>query len=98
MSCLARSVARLSQRGPGAVGGSTRQFLIDVESTIRELLEREDLDGNFQITLDDNGPKVYAQLPYIYHHGYSQTIGHQTWIVEFFRSPTLRHRGQLRYF
>ena len=33
-----------------------------VEETKRHLLEREDTDGNFQITIDDDGPKVsYCQ-------------------------------------
>ncbi|KAF5371438.1 hypothetical protein D9757_009982 [Collybiopsis confluens] len=37
-----------------------RRFLIDVEETIRLVLEQEDTDGNFQISVTDAGPKVMA--------------------------------------
>ncbi|KAG0231811.1 alpha,alpha-trehalase nth1 [Actinomortierella wolfii] len=35
-----------------------RRFLIDVEETQRLILEQEDTDGDFQITINDVGPKV----------------------------------------
>ncbi|KAI1306746.1 alpha,alpha-trehalase nth1 [Mortierella claussenii] len=35
-----------------------RRFLIDVEETQRLILEQEDTDGDFQITVNDIGPKV----------------------------------------
>ncbi|KZO91551.1 glycoside hydrolase family 37 protein [Calocera viscosa TUFC12733] len=35
-----------------------RKFLIDVEDTIRLILEQEDTDGDFQISITDSGPKV----------------------------------------
>lgn len=35
-----------------------RKFLIDVEDTQRQLVAQEDTDGDFQITVDDVGPKV----------------------------------------
>jgi neutral trehalase len=35
-----------------------RRFLIQVEETLKTLLSREDLDENYQITIDDKGPKV----------------------------------------
>ncbi|KAF9575463.1 alpha,alpha-trehalase nth1 [Mortierella alpina] len=35
-----------------------RRFLIDVEETQRLVLEQEDTDGDFQITVNDIGPKV----------------------------------------
>jgi neutral trehalase len=35
-----------------------RKFLIDVEVTLKSLLEREDTDQNMQITIEDAGPKV----------------------------------------
>ncbi|KAG0343337.1 alpha,alpha-trehalase nth1 [Podila humilis] len=35
-----------------------RRFLIDVEETQRLILEQEDTDGDFQITVNDVGPKV----------------------------------------
>ncbi len=41
-----------------APGDNLRKFLIPVESTLRDLLSREDSDHNSQITIDDSGPKV----------------------------------------
>lgn len=35
-----------------------RRFLIDVEETIRVVLEQEDTDGDFQISVTDAGPKL----------------------------------------
>lgn len=35
-----------------------RRFLIQVDETLKTLLSREDLDANYQITIDDKGPKV----------------------------------------
>ncbi|KAI6006620.1 glycoside hydrolase family 37 protein [Pisolithus orientalis] len=35
-----------------------RRFLIDVEETIRVVLEQEDTDGDFQISITDAGPKL----------------------------------------
>jgi alpha,alpha-trehalase len=35
-----------------------RKFLIDVDTTLQSLLEREDTDRNMQITIEDVGPKV----------------------------------------
>jgi alpha,alpha-trehalase len=32
-------------------------LLVDVEQTLKDLIAREDLDGNEQITIDDHGPK-----------------------------------------
>ncbi|ESK95365.1 neutral trehalase [Moniliophthora roreri MCA 2997] len=37
-----------------------RRFLIDVEETIRLVLEQEDTDGDFQISVTDAGPKMMA--------------------------------------
>ncbi|KAI0833631.1 trehalase-domain-containing protein [Trametes gibbosa] len=37
-----------------------RRFLIDVEETIRVVLEQEDTDGDFQISVTDAGPKLMA--------------------------------------
>jgi len=37
-----------------------RRFLIDVEETIRLVLEQEDTDGDFQISVTDAGPKTMA--------------------------------------
>ncbi|TFK74113.1 glycoside hydrolase family 37 protein [Pluteus cervinus] len=38
----------------------SRRFLIDVEETIRVVLEQEDTDGDFQISVTDAGPKMMA--------------------------------------
>ncbi|EDN10380.1 neutral trehalase [Histoplasma mississippiense (nom. inval.)] len=38
----------------------SRKFIIDVDATLETLLEREDTDHNVQITIDDQGPKVFA--------------------------------------
>ena len=37
-----------------------RRFLIDVEETIRVVLEQEDTDGDFQISVTDAGPKILS--------------------------------------
>ncbi|KKK17556.1 neutral trehalase [Aspergillus rambellii] len=37
-----------------------RKFIIDVDETLHSLLEREDTDGNMQITIEDVGPKVFS--------------------------------------
>ncbi len=39
-----------------------RKFLIQVEPTLQSLLSQEDKDGNMQITIEDNGPKVQPPL------------------------------------
>lgn len=31
---------------------------MDVDRTLKDLLDREDVDRNHQITIEDNGPKV----------------------------------------
>lgn len=40
----------------------TRRFLIQVEPTLQSLQSQEDTDGNMQITIEDNGPKVSWKL------------------------------------
>ncbi|ORY88799.1 glycoside hydrolase family 37 protein [Leucosporidium creatinivorum] len=37
-----------------------RRFLVDVEETMKLVLEQEDTDGNFQIAATDKGPKVFS--------------------------------------
>ena len=39
-----------------------RRFKIDVDGTLKALSEQEDTDGNMQITIEDNGPKVKDTL------------------------------------
>jgi alpha,alpha-trehalase len=45
---------------PDEVSLQPRRFLIQVEPTLKTLLSREDSDGNYQITIDDKGPKVLS--------------------------------------
>lgn len=47
---------RLSHDLPPVASGP-RRFLVDVEETIRLVLEQEDTDGDFQISVVDTGPK-----------------------------------------
>lgn len=37
-----------------------RKFVINVEATLKNLLQREDTDQNMQITIEDQGPKVIS--------------------------------------
>ena len=39
----------------------SKKFSVNVDETLKELLEREDTDNNYQITIDDHGPKVPLQ-------------------------------------
>lgn len=39
-----------------------RRFLIQVEATLESLQSQEDTDGDMQITIEDNGPKVRTQF------------------------------------
>ena len=41
---------------------SPRRYIIPVQQTLKELLEREDTDGDMQITIDDAGPKVRPRI------------------------------------
>jgi hypothetical protein len=44
------------------IGSTGRKFIIEVDATLKNLLEREDTDENMQITIDDRGPKVNLVL------------------------------------
>ncbi|PMD25395.1 glycoside hydrolase family 37 protein [Hyaloscypha hepaticicola] len=48
-----------------------RTYLVDVEQTIKNLSAQEDTDGNFQITIEDNGPKVIS-LPTAGSNGFNK--------------------------
>ncbi|KAE8231752.1 hypothetical protein CF326_g3229 [Tilletia indica] len=37
-----------------------KRFIVDVDETMRLILEQEDTDGNFQISITDSGPKVVS--------------------------------------
>lgn len=40
-----------------------QELLVDVDRTLKDLITREDIDGNQQITIEDNGPKVRFLKP-----------------------------------
>jgi Neutral trehalase Ca2+ binding domain len=42
----------------------SRKFVVHVSSTLKDLQEREDTDGDWQITIDDHGPKVRLPEPH----------------------------------
>ncbi|KAL8404134.1 hypothetical protein RB594_009120 [Gaeumannomyces avenae] len=46
------------RRGSHDESNTNRRFLIQVEPTLESLQSQEDTDGNMQITIEDNGPKV----------------------------------------
>jgi hypothetical protein len=35
-----------------------RRFLVEVDTTLEHLRKQEDTDNNYQITIEDRGPKV----------------------------------------
>lgn len=41
----------------------SRKFIVNVATTLKDLQQREDTDGDWQITIDDHGPKVRSQQP-----------------------------------
>lgn len=62
----------LKRRSSVEVVTSTgRSFLIDVQTTIEQLLSQEDTDNNFQITIQDTGPKLFKL-------GSAASAGHNT--------------------
>lgn len=42
------------------IADAPRRFIVDVDETMRLILEQEDTDGNFQISITDSGPKVLS--------------------------------------
>ncbi|KUI72899.1 Neutral trehalase [Cytospora mali] len=64
---LLKQIERLGLKEPfrrGSHDESTikqnRRFLIAVDATLESLQSQEDTDGNMQITIEDNGPKVLS--------------------------------------
>ncbi|CAO1618219.1 unnamed protein product [Sympodiomycopsis kandeliae] len=53
-------VIRQRRLSHDAVQESPRRFIVDVQETMRLVLEQEDTDGNFQISVTDSGPKVLS--------------------------------------
>ncbi|KAI0319518.1 alpha,alpha-trehalase-neutral trehalase [Amylostereum chailletii] len=54
------SVLRPRRMSHDEKSSAPRRFLIDVEETIRLILEQEDTDGDFQISITDAGPKILS--------------------------------------
>ena len=50
---------RRASEDPSSTFHSNRSFIIDVEKTKRDLLIQEDTDSNYQITVEDTGPKIF---------------------------------------
>lgn len=44
-----------------------QELLVDVDRTLKDLLDREDVDRNHQITIEDNGPKVSPATVNVWH-------------------------------
>ncbi|CAO1635761.1 unnamed protein product [Parajaminaea phylloscopi] len=53
-------VIRQRRLSHDAIQESPRRFIVDVDETMRLVLEQEDTDGNFQISVTDSGPKVLS--------------------------------------
>lgn len=49
-----------------------RRFKINVDETLAQLLAREDSDQNYQITIEDKGPKVRHKPLASHLHRYKQ--------------------------
>lgn len=63
---------RGSQDETGAgMSRGRRYFIADIDSTLKELLMTEDTDNNWQITIEDTGPKV-LKLGTMNSNGYNQ--------------------------
>ncbi|KAL9934590.1 hypothetical protein V8E36_006365 [Tilletia maclaganii] len=54
------TIIRTRRLSHDAIQESPRRFIVDVEETMRLVLEQEDTDGNFQISITDSGPKVLS--------------------------------------
>ncbi|CAD6890322.1 unnamed protein product [Tilletia controversa] len=54
------TIIRTRRLSHDAEQDGTRRFIVDVEETMRLVLEQEDTDGNFQISITDSGPKVVS--------------------------------------
>lgn len=74
--------ARRMSHDEKSVSGPPRRFLIDVEETIRVVLEQEDTDGDFQISVTDAGPKMMAL-------GTATSNGFKTFDIRVSFSPPL---------
>jgi neutral trehalase len=51
-----------------------QRFIVNVQATLKDLLQQEDTDRNHQITIDDNGPKVSVSRHLSYLHRLNGTF------------------------
>lgn len=72
-----------------SVTAPPRRFLIDVEETIRVVLEQEDTDGDFQISVTDAGPKMMAL-------GTATSNGFKTFDIRVSASRRIEREGRLK--
>ncbi|ODQ65950.1 alpha,alpha-trehalase Ntp1 [Nadsonia fulvescens var. elongata DSM 6958] len=70
----------LKRRGSIDEYSKPRKFVIDVNRTLEQLLHSEDTDNNFQITIEDNGPKV-LQLGTLNSNGINKTDVRGTYML-----------------
>jgi neutral trehalase len=56
----------LTRINPDEYHEQHQELLVDVDRTLRDLLDREDVDKNNQITIEDNGPKVHSTKAHLY--------------------------------
>lgn len=72
-----------------SVTAPPRRFLIDIEETIRVVLEQEDTDGDFQISVTDAGPKMMAL-------GTATSNGFKTFDIRVSASRRIEREGRLK--
>ncbi|KAG0747530.1 hypothetical protein G6F62_005698 [Rhizopus arrhizus] len=60
VSKLSETGTQRTRRASHDAKNKARKFLLDVKETQRILVEQEDTDGDFQITVNDLGPKSFA--------------------------------------
>lgn len=66
--------------GIGGNGRGRRFFIQDIDATLKELLQNEDTDNNFQITIEDTGPKV-LKLGTMNSNGFNQRAIRGTYML-----------------
>lgn len=67
-----QKIANIKRRGSQDNYTAPRTFLVNVDKTLERLLANEDTDQNFQITIQDSGPKVLS-LGTANSNGFNQT-------------------------
>ncbi|KAF5097787.1 hypothetical protein DV451_003667 [Geotrichum candidum] len=59
-SSFRQKMGNIRRRGSQDTYSTPRVFLVNVDKTLERLLANEDTDRNFQITIQDSGPKVLS--------------------------------------